>query len=77
MPDTNTFTTSGDVYFSKEEDYAGLLEDEEEAAIESVDPASTPIGEAPAMAGVSESGTITDYKLWVPCAVKYMECPKN
>ena len=64
MPDTNAFTTSRDVFVSKEEDYA---------AIEYVDPASTPIGEAPAMAGVNESGTITDYKLWLPCAVKCME----
>ena len=60
-------------FFSKEENYAGLLEDEEGAAIWSVDPASIPIGEAPAIAGVNESGTITDYKLWLPCAVKYME----
>jgi hypothetical protein len=46
LPDTNTFTTSGDVYFSKEEDYAGLLVDEEEAAMTSADPTSAPIGTA-------------------------------
>jgi hypothetical protein len=73
LPETNTFTTSGDVYFAKAEDYASLLEDEEGAAISSVDPASTPIGGAPAMAGVNESGTIIDFKLWLPCAVKCME----
>ena len=73
MPDTNTFTTSEDVYFAKAEDYAGLLEDEEGAATESVVPAMTPIGGAPAMAGVNESGTIIDYKLWLPCAVRFME----
>ena len=43
------------------------------AAISSVDPASTPIGGEPAMAGVNESGTIIDFKLWLPCAVKCME----
>ena len=73
LPDTNTFITSGYVYFAKAEDYAGLLEDEEGAANESVDPASTPIGGAPAMAGVNKSGTILDYKLWLPCAVRLME----
>ena len=73
LPDSNTFTTSGDVYFSKAEDYAGLLVDEEGAAISSVDPASAPIGGAPTMNGVNESGIIIDYKLWLPCAVKYME----
>jgi hypothetical protein len=73
LPETNTFTTSGDVYFPKAEDYASLLEDEEGAAISSVDPASTPIGGEPAMAGVNESGTIIDFKLWLPCAVKCME----
>ena len=73
MPESNTFTTSGDVYFAKEEDYASHLEDEEGAAISSVDPASTPIGGALAMAGVNESGIIFDYKLWLPCAVKCME----
>ena len=73
LPDSNTFTTSGDVYFSKAEDYAGILVDEEGAAIESVDPASAPIGGAPTMAGVNESGIIIDYKLLLPCVVKFME----
>ena len=51
-----------------------LLVDEEGApAIESVDPAPAPIGGALTMAGVNESGITIDYKLWLPCAVKYME----
>ena len=73
FPDSNTLTTSGDVLFSKEDDYTGLLMDEEEAENSSVLTPPTPIGEGPAIAGVDKSGIIFDYKAWLPCAVKCME----
>ena len=73
LPDLNTLTTSGDVLFLKEDDYTGLLMDEEEAENTSVLTPPTPIGEGPDIAGVDKSGIILDYKAWLPCAVKCME----
>ena len=73
IPSSNTFTTSGDVYFPKEDDYLNLLVDEEEATTESAIPTATSAEAVQAMKGVSQSGIIIDFELWVPCAVRYME----
>ena len=73
IPESNTITTSGDVYFPKEENIGGLLIDKED--IEDMpDPlTSVTIAEGSTMVDVNESGMITDFKLWLPCAVKCME----
>ena len=72
IPSSNTFTTSGDVYFPKEDDYLDLLVDEEEATTESAIPTSTSAEAERAMKGVTQSGIIIDFELWVPCAVRFM-----
>ena len=73
IPSTNTFTTSGDVYFPREDDYLELLVDEEEVTTESATPTSTSAEAEQAMKGVNKSGIIIDFESWVPCAVRFME----